>query len=238
MKTALKISALIVLSVSMGLCRQHGSVTGKVIDAETKRPLESANVILEGLSRGTSSDNQGNFSFDQVPIGNQTFTVSYVGYGTVRKTVEITSEVVAGLEFALSPSILPGQTIVVTATRGRERETPSTFSTLEAGDLARRYNTQDIPQLLSELPSTTFYSENGNGIGYNYLNIRGFDQRRISVMINGVPQNDPEDHNVYWLDFPDLAANLQDLQVQRGAGSAFYGPAVSRTQRRDLRCHS
>jgi len=226
MKTALKISALIVLSVSMGLCRQHGSVTGKVIDAETKRPLESANVILEGLSRGTSSDNQGNFSFDQVPAGNQTFTVSYVGYGTVRKTVEITSEVVAGLEFALSPSILPGQTIVVTATRGRERETPSTFSTLEAGDLARRYNTQDIPQLLSELPSTTFYSENGNGIGYNYLNIRGFDQRRISVMINGVPQNDPEDHNVYWLDFPDLAANLQDLQVQRGAGSAFYGPAA------------
>ena len=78
----------------------------------------------------------------------------------------------------------------------------------------KRYDTQDVPQLLSELPSTTFYSENGNGIGYNYLNIRGFDQRRISVMVNGIPQNDPEDHNVYWIDFPDLLASTENIQVQ------------------------
>ena len=45
-------------------------------------------------------------------------------------------------------------------------------------------------------------------------------------MINGVPQNDPEDHNVYWVNFPDLASSLEDIQVQRGAGSAFYGPAA------------
>ena len=83
---------------------------------------------------------------------------------------------------------------------------------------------QDVPVLLSELPSITTYSENGNGIGYNYINLRGFYQRRISVMINGVPQNDPEDHNVYWIDFPDLLASMGNIQVQRGAGSAFYGP--------------
>ena len=58
------------------------------------------------------------------------------------------------------------------------------------------------------------------------MTLRGFDQRRVSVMINGVPQNDPEDHNVYWVNFPDLASSLQDIQVQRGAGSAFYGPAA------------
>ncbi|MBN2355908.1 TonB-dependent receptor, partial [candidate division KSB1 bacterium] len=63
--------------------------------------------------------------------------------------------------------------------------------------------------------------------GYTYINLRGFDQRRISVMINGVPQNDPEDHGVYWLDFPDLAANIENIQVQRGAGSYWSGtPAI------------
>src|SRR3990172_1622078 len=226
MKTARKISALMVLMISVTLSRQDASVIGRVIDAETKRPLESANILFEGTTLGASSDKEGNFAFEQVPLGRQTLVVSYVGYGTMRKILEVTSGSAAVLEFALSPVILPGQTIVVMAMRGRERETPATFATLGAKDLADRYNTQDIPQLLSELPSTTFYSENGNGIGYNYLNIMGFDQRRISVMINGVPQNDPEDHNVYWLDFPDLAANLQDLQVQRGAGSAFYGPAA------------
>ena len=78
--------------------------------------------------------------------------------------------------------------------------------------------------LLSDLPSITSYSENGNGIGYNYINLRGFDQRRLSIMVNGVPQNDPEDHNVYWIDFPDLMASTDNIQIQRGAGSAFYGP--------------
>lgn len=114
--------------------------------------------------------------------------------------------------------------VLVTATQAQERETPVTFSNLNRGDLAERYSVQDIPVLLSELPSMTMYSESGNGIGYNYINLRGFDQRRLSVMINGVPQNDPEDHNVYWIDFPDLLASTDNVQVQRGAGSAFYGP--------------
>jgi iron complex outermembrane receptor protein len=114
--------------------------------------------------------------------------------------------------------------IIVTATQAKERQSPVTFSNLTARDLRERYSVQDIPVLLSELPSITTYSENGNGIGYNYINLRGFDQRRISVMINGVPQNDPEDHNVYWIDFPDLLASADNIQVQRGAGSAFYGP--------------
>jgi iron complex outermembrane recepter protein len=114
--------------------------------------------------------------------------------------------------------------VVVTATQAKERLTPVTFSDLTPQQIRDRYSMQDVPVLLSALPSITTYSESGNGIGYNYINLRGFDQRRISVMINGVPQNDPEDHNVYWIDFPDLMASTDDIQVQRGAGSAFYGP--------------
>lgn len=114
--------------------------------------------------------------------------------------------------------------IIITATQAKERQTPVTFSNLRSHHIKERYSFQDIPVLLSELPSMMTYSENGNGIGYNYINLRGFDQRRISVMINGVPQNDPEDHNVYWLDFPDLLGSTENVQVQRGAGSSFYGP--------------
>jgi iron complex outermembrane recepter protein len=114
--------------------------------------------------------------------------------------------------------------VIVTATQATGRRTPVTFSNLTPQSLRERYSVQDVPVLLSELPSITTYSENGNGIGYNYINLRGFDQRRISVMINGVPQNDPEDHNVYWIDFPDLLSSTDNIQVQRGAGSAFYGP--------------
>ncbi len=76
---------------------------------------------------------------------------------------------------------------------------------------------------MSYLPSTTSYSEGGNGIGYNYISIRGFGQRRISISVNGIPQNDPEDHNVYWLDMPDLLESAELVQVQRGAGAGVIG---------------
>jgi len=204
--------------------QQRGSIEGRVTDVQTGRPLEAANIVLQETPLGTSTTKDGRFQLRGIPVGQYQLKVSYIGHTAKILTVSVTTTAVVSLEVGLEPTVLPGQTIVVSAMRARERVNPVAFSTLSARDLADRYSTQDIPQLLSELPSTTFYSENGNGIGYNYLNIRGFDQRRISVMINGIPQNDPEDHNVYWLDFPDLAANLQDIQVQRGAGSAFYGP--------------
>ncbi len=206
------------------LGQETGTLEGKVLDVDSRRPLEAANVLLQGTTIGVSVNHDGSFRLPQVPQGSYILRVSYIGYSPKIFPVQIAQGQTLNLEVLLEPTILPGQTIIVSAMRARERENPVAFATLTARDLAERYSTQDIPQLLSELPSTTFYSENGNGIGYNYLSIRGFDQRRISVMVNGIPQNDPEDHDVYWLDFPDLAANLQDIQVQRGAGSAFYGP--------------
>lgn len=117
--------------------------------------------------------------------------------------------------------------IVVTAQLAKERQSPVTFSDLPDTVINSQFAFQDIPSLLSQLPSVTQYSENGEGIGYSYVTMRGFDQQRISIMVNGIPQNDPEDHNVYWIDMPDLQASTQSIQVQRGAGNEFYGaPAI------------
>lgn len=114
--------------------------------------------------------------------------------------------------------------VLVTGTIAKERETPITFTNIGKGLLQQRYSLQDVPVLLAEQPSMISYSDGGNGVGYNFIFLRGFDQRRLSIMVNGVPQNDPEDHNVYWIDFPDVLASASNVQVQRGAGSAFYGP--------------
>jgi outer membrane cobalamin receptor len=116
--------------------------------------------------------------------------------------------------------------ITVQSTVARERESPVIFSEISRAKLQEIHTVRDIPQMLQQLPSVMFYSENGNGIGYTNLSMRGFDQRRIAVLINGIPQNDPEDHNVYWVNFPDIAQNLQSVQVQRGAGLINYGAAA------------
>lgn len=116
--------------------------------------------------------------------------------------------------------------VTVTTVKAIDRETPVVFTELTRLTLQQQHLVTDIPKLLSDLPSTIFYSENGNGIGYTNMTMRGFDQRRIAVLINGIPQNDPEDHNVYWINFPDLASNLENVQVQRGAGMINYGAAA------------
>lgn len=114
--------------------------------------------------------------------------------------------------------------VLVTATRAVERETPVTFSDINREKIQNFYTYQDLPSFISDMPSMIHYSFNGNDVGYSFINLRGFDQRRLSIMVNGVPQNDPEDHQVYWIDMPDLLSFTNNIQIQRGAGSMFYGP--------------
>ncbi len=115
--------------------------------------------------------------------------------------------------------------VTVTADRAIEGETPVPFTNFTQSEIKKTYTNEDVPELLSELPSILTYSENGNNIGYSYITMRGFDQHRISVFVNGVPQNDPEEHNVFWIDMPDLMSNAANVQVQRGAGVVNYGAA-------------
>jgi iron complex outermembrane receptor protein len=78
----------------------------------------------------------------------------------------------------------------------------------------------EIPKALSELPLSYTYSFSGLDLGYSFGNIRGFDQRRQAISINGIPQNDPEDLNVSWTLIPDLLASVSEVQVKTGVGSA------------------
>ncbi len=206
---------------------QNVSVKGKVLDAGTFRPLPGANVVLENKEGiGAACDENGEFVLNGDINPGDVLKVSYVGY-TARRISLNDSDFSGIVKIELSPEIIPSQTVLVEGSLGKEGVTPITFTKIKRKQIDENYTVQDIPQYLSQLPSTTFYSENGNGIGYNYLSIRGFDQRRISVSVNGIPQNDPEDHNVYWLDFPDLLANTEVIQVQRGAGSGVFGyPAI------------
>lgn len=116
--------------------------------------------------------------------------------------------------------------ITVTSTRAEEGKSPVAFSEITESQIKQTYTVADIPVFLNEQTSVLMYTQSGNSVGYTNLNIRGFDQRRISVMINGIPQNDPEDHNVYWIDFPDLMESLDNIQIQRGAGTSSYGAAA------------
>ncbi|MHB1685826.1 MAG: TonB-dependent receptor [Ignavibacteriaceae bacterium] len=211
------------------LFAQQITLKGKVEDSQSNQPLANANITIVGKPLGTITNADGIFLLKGNISSNDFLVVSYVGYETQK--ILLTSGVIKQTFLVqLKPEIIPAQTILVEGSMGKQGTSPLAFEKITRKEISENYTLQDIPEYLGSLPSTTFYSENGNGIGYNYLSIRGFDQRRISVSVNGIPQNDPEDHNVYWLDFPDLLSSTEVIQVQRGAGSGIVGyPAIGGT---------
>ena len=103
---------------------------------------------------------------------------------------------------------------------------PFATSNLSVEDIRKQDAAQDVPFLLRLTPSAVVTSDAGHGIGYTALRIRGVDQSRINVTINGVPLNDAESQGVFWVDLPDLGSSMTGLQIQRGVGTSTNGPAA------------
>ena len=127
---------------------------------------------------------------------------------------------------SMEPIVLRGDQINVSANRAISGVTPVSFSNLSSKEIETRYTVEDVPMVLSTEPGIWAYSESGNGTGYSYVSIRGFDQSRIGVMIDGVPLNDNESHQVYWVDHGDILADAKNVQIQRGIGNSLYGASA------------
>ncbi len=199
------------------------SVFSGVVQSPSGTPLEGATVRLVAVDSNTYStvtDRYGRFEMDVVS-GAYTVEIRFLGYKTLQEQIEI-REAVQSI-YTLTEAIFYGGEVVAEARRAREKLTPVTYSNITARELAVLPSMQDLPSALARSVSITHYSENGNDLGYSYLRLRGFGQRRVAVSINGIPQNDPEEHNVFWINFFDLQGSIQDIQVQRGAGAASYG---------------
>jgi len=211
-----------VLAVFTATIYAQNRLTGQVEDAQSGEVLRGANVLVQETQQGAATDEEGRYTITGVPDGRYTVSASYVGYEVQKKTVRVSGGITT-VDFQLRQTVIPGQNITVTAHRATRHETPVPFTDVTREEINRKWQVEDVPMLLEEVPNVFSYSESGNGIGYSYMKIRGFDQRRLNVTINGIPLNDPEDHNVYWVDIPNLLANVQDIQVQRGVGTSLYG---------------
>ena len=107
-----------------------------------------------------------------------------------------------------------------------DKKTPVAFTNVSKEKLMENNDGRDIPYLLQFTPSITTTSDAGAGIGYTSMRVRGTDGSRINVTANGIPINNPESHNVYWVNMPDLASSLRDIQIQRGVGTSTNGAAA------------
>lgn len=101
----------------------------------------------------------------------------------------------------------------------KERKTPVAVSTIKAAEIQAKAGNQEFPDLLKNMPSV-YASKAGGGYGDSRVNIRGFAQENIAVMINGMPVNDMENGAVYWSNWSGLSDVASSIQIQRGLGAS------------------
>lgn len=212
---------LLILSIGVPLLMSgQYLIEGKITDSESGAPLTGANIALKNTFKGVVSDARGNYVIENLPKGDYELTVSFIGYQTINKKINLSSDI--KLDIALQKSAIMTDEIVVKAIRAGSN-TPTTHSNLNHKDLASSNLGQDLPFMLNLTPSLITSSDAGAGIGYTWMNIRGSDNTRINVTLNGVPVNDAESHGVWWVNMPDIASSTDNIQIQRGLGLSTHG---------------
>jgi len=183
------------------------TVSGTVTDASSGDALAGANVVVDGTSLGTAADDNGGYTISNVPNG-ATLTASMIGY------TDASAAAAATVNFALSSSAIAMSGLEVLASRADEK-TPVAYTTVTKAEMEVRLGSQDIPMALNTTPSV-YATQQGGGAGDARINVRGFNQRNVSVMINGVPQNDMENGWVYWSNWDGVGDASHSIQMQRG----------------------
>lgn len=202
------------------LVKAQFRLSGQVADDQHGLPMSGALVQVIGLDAyQTFCDNRGAFVFNDLPQGRYTIQVQYVGYQTYKESFRLLKDEHVAID--LTEGIM-AEEVVVNANR-LDKNSPSTYSDISTAEIQNLNTGKDLPFVLSLTPSFVSTSDAGNGIGYTSFRIRGSDLSRTNVTMNGVPMNDAESHGVYFVDIPDLASSLDNIQIQRGIGTSTNG---------------
>ena len=211
-------------------------ISGKITEINGKA-LSGASLKLKGAGFTSASNVNGVYEFTNLPAGSYTVSVSYVGFATQERNITLAANTTA--DFTLQQLSFVADEVVVSATRVA-KNAAFTYKNLNKADLEKTNQGQDLPYLLNQTPSVVVTSDAGAGIGYTGIRIRGSDATRINVTLNGIPLNDAESQGSFFINLPDLASSVDNIQIQRGVGTSTNGAGafgaslnIQTTTRRD-----
>ncbi len=194
-------------------------IVGKIIASDSQKPLSGANIKIKNYNYVGTSTANGEFKIAVLKPGKYVLQVSYVGYQTQILTAQ--SGNIPNI-ITLKNNVLMADEVMVTATRASENAA-TTLKNLTKAEIEKNNFGQDLPYLLNQTPSVVVSSDAGAGIGYTGLRIRGSDATRINVTVNGIPINDTESQGMFWVNMPDFASSVDNIQIQRGVGTSTNG---------------
>jgi iron complex outermembrane receptor protein len=211
-------TALIALLLPV-LASAQFSISGKITN-QAGEALPGATVSISSPAINTQADVKGSYQIADLPGGTYTIKASYIGYQVTTQTITLNGNRV--LNISLTNATFSAEEVTVTATRAG-KNSPTAFTNLSKKDLQKNNFGQDMPYLLNQTPSVVVSSDAGAGVGYTGIRIRGSDGTRVNVTVNGIPLNDAESQGSFFINLPDLASSVNNIQVQRGVGTSTNG---------------
>ena len=198
----------VIPSLVMGGTR--GKIAGKVIDAQTGKPLPGVNIFISGTSLGAATDNDGEYFIINVPPGTYTLVAKMMGYTTVNKTgVIVNVDRTITVDFKLSPTVIKGKAITVVAKKEVVRmDVSSAEVTATAKQIAEVPLVRDVNQ----------YIRLQAGVEGELIRGGGLDQ--TGLLVDGLPMVDNV-HNEP-LNLVNLSA-IEEVNVIKGGFNAEYG---------------
>ena len=196
------------------------TLNGKVKNANTKESITGVTISFDNSFVSTQTNEDGGFEIENMKKGNYIIHFSILGFQLRTDTIEIQKN--KTLEIELQENVILMDAIIVSSTRVDDKSGLA-FSTIKKEEIQEQNTGQDLPYLLNQQTSVVTTSDAGAGIGYTGIRIRGSDATRVNVTINGIPINDAESQGTFWVDLPDIASSIDNIQIQRGVGSSTNG---------------
>lgn len=212
--------AILIATVLPMMAWSQFSITGKVMDAKTGEKLAGAHLMLNNSFKTLISDTDGKFSISGLKKGEYLLTTTYLGYIQDNRKIKVENNLNIEIKMEISPVM--EDEIIIKSTRAGEK-TPSTHQNINKTEISKMNTGVDIPYIIEQTPSVIVTSDAGAGIGYTNIRLRGSDLTRTNVMVNGIPLNDAESHGVWFVNMPDFASSVDNLQIQRGVGTSVNG---------------
>ena len=184
------------------------TVSGTITSSESGEPIPGANVLVDNSDLGAAADEDGRYIIESVDAGSA-ITATAIGYEDL--TLYADGE---ELNFELVSVAIEMSALEVLSSRASEK-TAVAYTDVTKDEISLRLGSQDIPLAMNLVPSV-YATNQGGGAGDARINVRGFNQRNVAIMINGIPVNDMENGWVYWSNWDGLADATSSIQMQKG----------------------
>jgi iron complex outermembrane receptor protein len=214
----LLIAAIAVLLMPL-FTKAQFTISGTITEKASQNLLPGTSILLKG-AKSTKTDGKGHYVFSNIKAGKHTLLVSFLGYETQERVIELNAD--QTVDFSLVQSAFLADEVIVMATRATEKS-GTTYKNISKSEIAVNNFGQDLPFIINNTPGVVVTSDAGAGVGYTGIRIRGSDATRVNVTVNGIPLNDSESQGSFWVNMPDFASSVENIQIQRGVGTSTNG---------------